>query len=156
MSVTPPSPAPPSAARSRGSLSGGAGLLANQRARAGERVLLLEDDPQVRAVSLRILKSLGYEVLVAADGEEGLLRVAESAVPIHLVVTDVVMPHRSGVELAAALSTLRPDLPVLFLTGYSEDFVALGSASDRGDIVLTKPFTAAGLAAAVRRALDQN
>jgi PAS domain S-box-containing protein len=128
----------------------------NQRAREGERVLLVEDDPQVRAVSRRILTSLGYDVLVAADGEEGLRVARESILPIHLVATDVVMPRRSGVELAAALSEARPDLPVLYLTGYSEDYAALTDARARGAVVLLKPFTAAGLAAAIRRALDQN
>jgi len=134
----------------------GGGRPENQRAREGERVLLVEDDPQVRAISRRILTSLGYDVLVAADGEEGLRLARESPLPIHLVATDVVMPRRSGVELAAALGEARPDLPVLYLTGYSEDYAALTDARARGAVVLLKPFTAAGLAAAVRRALDQN
>jgi len=128
----------------------------NQRARPGERILLVEDDPQVRAISRRVLTSLGYDVLVAADGEEGLRLAQEATQPIHLVATDVVMPRRSGVELAAALAATRPHLPVLYLTGYSEDYAALTDARARGAVVLLKPFTAAGLAAAVRRALDPN
>lgn len=128
----------------------------SQRARPGERILLVEDDPQVRAVSRRILISLGYDVLVAGDGDEGLRLAQESGAPIHLVATDVVMPRRSGVELAAALSATRPDLPVLFLTGYSEEYAALTDARVRGAVVLLKPFTAAGLAAAVRRSIDRH
>ncbi|MCA9548741.1 MAG: response regulator [Myxococcales bacterium] len=92
---------------------------------AGEHILVAEDDPGVRAVVARILEQGGYEVLTAPDGEAALALLEERG-PVDLLLTDLMMPRMGGVALAEALHTRSPGLPVLFMSGYSEDMVATG------------------------------
>jgi PAS domain S-box-containing protein len=117
-----------------------------------ETVLLVEDEESVRSVARRILSEHAYEV-VAADGPaEALARCAERS--FDLLVTDVVMPGMSGSELAQRIRTLRPDLPVLFISGYTGDVVLRQGAVGRDARLLEKPFTARTLLGAVREALE--
>src|SRR5262249_14986206 len=88
-----------------------------------ETVLLVEDEAQLRALMRRSLKALGYDVLEASHGLEALSVSGEHAAPIHLLVTDVVMPHLSGRELAERLQAARPDLRVLFVSGHTEEAI---------------------------------
>ena len=125
-----------------------------RRARPGERVLLAEDDPQVRNITRRMLVGLGYEVFTAVDGVDALRLAGDLDRRADLLVTDVVMPRLSGVDLARELGGRWGGLKVLYLSGYPEDYAALARALESGAVLLPKPYTPAGLAAAVRRALD--
>ncbi len=119
----------------------------------GETVLVVEDDADVRRVVLRCLASLGYEVLSAATPDEAVALVGTYAGPIHLVFTDVVLPGMSGRALAGRLVAERPDLRVLYTSGFTEDAVVRRGVLTARIAFLGKPFTPADLAAAVRRAL---
>jgi signal transduction histidine kinase/CheY-like chemotaxis protein len=120
-----------------------------------ERLLVVEDEPTVRAVTLRILREAGYRVEVAVNGRDALGLVAESPEPFDLVVTDVVMPELGGPALAEELWRLYPGQPVLFVSGYPRD--SLGKAGELLAAVqfLGKPFTPAILLARVRDLLDR-
>jgi two-component system cell cycle sensor histidine kinase/response regulator CckA len=105
---------------------------------AQARILLVDDDPQVRSLIDRVLRDAGYEVIVAADGQAALARAAESA-PIDLLLSDVVLPRMNGVALARKLQARFPDMPVLLISGYSDEpFGGIGSAPYE---LLLKPFT---------------
>ena len=116
--------------------------------RRSETVLVVEDEDEVRALAIEILREHGYTTLAAADGAEALRVAARHPGPLHLLLTDVVMPHLSGWELARQLSSVRPETKVLYMTGYSEIAVAHEGVSDA--IVLQKPFTPDLLAGRVR------
>ena len=113
-----------------------------------QTVLLVEDDEGVRQLTERILCSFGYEVLVARDGEDALRRIADGA-GIHAVVSDVVMPGLSGVELVERLRAVQGDLPVLLLSGYTGDEVGASLAGEGRRAFLQKPFSPDALAAAL-------
>jgi PAS domain S-box-containing protein len=113
-------------------------------------VLLVEDEPQVRALTSRVLTQLGYEVIAAEDGTEALALAAAHHGPIALLLTDMVMPRMGGGELVRRMRELQPDIPVLLMSGYSEELVA---AEHPDHPFLPKPFTPVELAEAVRRVL---
>ena len=113
-----------------------------------ETILVAEDDPAVRTLATDMLREHGYTVLAAADGEEALLVAERHAAPIHLLLTDVMMPRMNGLELARAFRSLRPHARVLYMTGYAE----MPAAAD--GIIVQKPFSVFVLMDAVRRALE--
>jgi two-component system cell cycle sensor histidine kinase/response regulator CckA len=120
--------------------------------RAGtETVLFAEDDDLVRHLSVAALASSGYRLIEAAHGAEALKATEDHAGPIHLLVTDVIMPRMGGVELARRFLELRPGAAVLFISGYAGDaLMPMGDAVE----VLHKPFTSEALLARVRGVLD--
>jgi two-component system cell cycle sensor histidine kinase/response regulator CckA len=127
------------------------------RGRDGDRlpatrtILLAEDEPDVRAVTARILKREGYAVLLAGDGIEALAVAAAHAGGIELLLTDVVMPRMGGVKLAKEIRTVRPGIRVLFVTGYErEESVPEGT---EGVGLLRKPFTPSELRDAIAKVL---
>lgn len=124
------------------------------RAVAGEVIVLVEDNEDVRAYSSSVLRELGYEVLEAADYGSGLeaLRQADR---VDLLFTDVVLPGPSGRELADAALAERPQLRVLFTTGYSRNAIIHHGRLDAGVDLLSKPFTFEQLACRVRDVLDR-
>ena len=122
--------------------------------RGTETILVVEDDLALQALTRRLLERQGYSVIVASDGAEALERVAERSGEIALVITDVVMPKMGGGELAARLAETHPELAVLFVSGYTDDVVALRGLVDAGAAFLQKPFTATSLARAVRDTLQ--
>jgi len=122
--------------------------------RGSETVLVVEDEGQLRSLVRRALADLGYTVLVAANGLEALDVAAEHQGPIHLLVTDVVMPHLSGRELAVRLAASRPDMRVLFISGYTEEAIARHGVLAPGTVFLQKPVTPDRLARMVRDILD--
>ena len=121
-----------------------------------ETVLLVEDEPSVRNMAARILREQGHTVLEAATGEEALRVAKEKGEDrIHLLLTDVVMPRMGGRELADRLRVDRPDIKVLFFSGYTDEAVARHGVLDRGAAFLQKPFSPAALARKVRELLDR-
>jgi PAS domain S-box-containing protein len=121
----------------------------------GETILLAEDEPAVRVVVARTLRSSGYQVLEAGDGAEGVAVAQAHAGPIDLLLTDVVMPGMSGRQLAAQLVGMRPEMRVLYMSGHTNDPVLDAAASKLSVSLLSKPFTPERLEEAVREALQQ-
>jgi CheY-like chemotaxis protein len=117
-----------------------------------ETILLAEDEAAVRAIAARTLRSLGYTVLEAGNGREALEVAAGFEGPVHLLVTDVVMPHVNGRALAEELRRERPALRVLFTSGYPTDVLSGGRR--RAGSILTKPYDPGRLAQRVREMLD--
>jgi CheY-like chemotaxis protein len=122
--------------------------------RGCETVLLVEDDMAVRDLARDLLRAHGYEVLEATRGREALLIGVQHAGEIHLMLTDVVMPEMSGRELAARLAPIRPAMPVIYMSGYTDNAVLHHGVLDPGTMFLQKPFTPAALIHKVREALD--
>ncbi len=121
--------------------------------RGTETILLVEDETAVRTMTADVLRRSGYRVFEAAHGAEGLTEGRQRLHEIDLLVTDVVMPEMSGPELAGNLSRLRPDLRVLFISGYT-DQPMLSGLSGRGLGFLQKPFTPQVVSRRVRELLD--
>jgi signal transduction histidine kinase/CheY-like chemotaxis protein len=122
--------------------------------RGNETVLVVEDEPSVRELTVRTLRAGGYRVLAASNGREALDVVARSPQGFHLLLTDVVMPDMGGRQLADTLLSGRPDLAVLFVSGHAEDVIAHHGVLDPGVHFLAKPFTPAALQEKVRSLLD--
>ncbi|MHC5062779.1 MAG: hybrid sensor histidine kinase/response regulator [Planctomycetota bacterium] len=119
-----------------------------------ETVLVCEDEEMVRDVACQILRSGGYKVMEASNGQDALRIAKEGEEPIHLLVTDVVMPQMNGRDLAAAISGEQPDLKVVFVSGYTAEYLD-GQVSERdGYDFLQKPFNRTSLLQAVRQLLD--
>ena len=119
----------------------------------GEVVLVVEDEPAVRQFSVDALGELGYRV-IEADGAEAALRLLDAHPEITLMFTDVVMPDVNGAKLAEEARRRRPDLKVLFTTGYTRNAVVHNGVLDPGVELIGKPFTVEELAAKVRDVLD--
>ena len=119
-----------------------------------ETILLVEDEPAVRAVAARVLKRSGYTVLEASDGEGAIDVASRHAAEIHLVLTDVVMPRMSGRELVDRLREQGIAPLVLFMSGYTEDAIIRHGEFPAGTSFLEKPFTVRALLERVRASLD--
>jgi CheY-like chemotaxis protein len=122
--------------------------------RKSETILLVEDQPSVRRLLSQTLLLNGYEVLEAADGLEAIQIVDQHAHPIDLLLTDVVMPNLNGGELARRVAEKRPEMRVLFTSGYMDDSVVKGIVST-GAQFLPKPFSPGTLLQKVRNVLDE-
>ena len=123
--------------------------------RGSETILLAEDDPAVRGLLAPFLENLGYQVLTVTDGEDAIGISQSYAAEIHLLLSDLIMPKVGGQELAARLkSTDRPNVKVLFISGYAGHAVAAEDLESDGACFLQKPFSMDLLANTVRGALD--
>jgi PAS domain S-box-containing protein len=122
--------------------------------RGSETVLVVEDAPAVRAVARHVLERQGYTVLEAAGGDAALQLAAAHAGPIHLLLTDVVMPGLSGRQVAEKLAIRRPEMRVLYASGYTDDSIVRHGILEEGIAYLQKPFTPESLARKVRAVLD--
>ena len=122
--------------------------------RGWETILLVDDAERLRPLLSRSLSDRGYSVIEAANGSEALELSREHIGPIHLLVTDLVMPGMNGPALADELLLQRPDMRVLFMSGYAESAVAAGGRLRRGAAFIAKPFTPDVLAREVRATLD--
>jgi CheY-like chemotaxis protein len=122
--------------------------------RGTETVLVAEDEDGVRELLRKVLTEFGYAVLTARHGRDALMMAGERAGEIDLLVTDVVMPEMSGRELAEALRDRRPDLKVLYISGYTDDEVLQRGISGREVAFVRKPFAAEDLMRRVRAMLD--
>jgi len=122
--------------------------------RGTETVLLVEDDEMIRHLVPKVLKANGYTVLVAASGRDAERVSGQHEGPIHLLVTDVVMPGMNGREVAERLAAARAGLRVLYLSGYTDDAIVHHGVLEPGVAFLQKPFTPAVLGRKVREVLD--
>ncbi|WP_020472874.1 MASE1 domain-containing protein [Zavarzinella formosa] len=120
----------------------------------GEVILVVEDDDSVRNLTSRVLRDRGYRVLEAGDGLEAMRLCERRGMPVDLVVTDVVMPHMNGRELAGRLQRMWPHVPILFLSGYTNDAILRQHIREQSVVLLTKPFSAESLLNKVRELLD--
>jgi CheY-like chemotaxis protein len=130
-------------------------VAAAETLRGTETVLVVEDQPDVRKLTLAMLEDQGYRLLEAANGIEALSLSERYAEPIDLLVTDVVMPGMTGRELARMLLALRPSLKTLYTSGYPANAIAHEGVLDPGVAYLPKPFSPAQLAAKVREVLSE-
>lgn len=119
-----------------------------------ETILLVEDEEMIRKSAREILEVNGYRVLEASGGGEALMICRGYKDPIQLLMTDVVMPQMNGRELAERLAALRPELKVLYMSGYTDDAIVHHGVLDEGIAFLEKPFTAKALTHKVRELLD--
>jgi signal transduction histidine kinase/DNA-binding NarL/FixJ family response regulator len=134
----------------------GAGLpAAEARLTGSETILLAEDEEDVRTVLVEMLETLGYRVIAARGPAEALEHAERLTEPIHLLLTDVVMPGMRGPELARVLTALRPELRVLYISGHADDAVFSAGAVPEGITLLPKPFTPETLGRSVREVLDR-
>jgi PAS domain S-box-containing protein len=122
--------------------------------RGSETILLVEDEPGLRALTRRVLEKNGYTVLEAATADAASALVRDYAAPIHLLLADVVLPGASGRTLADELLARRANLKVLFMSGYTEDAIVHRGVLAPHTAFIHKPFSAQGLAAKVREVLD--
>jgi two-component system, cell cycle sensor histidine kinase and response regulator CckA len=125
-------------------------------AKGSETILLVEDEASLRELAREILEANGYKVIEAERGESAIRLVEQSYTPIHLLLTDVVMPGMGGKQLATRLLELRPGLRVLYMSGYTDDVINNRGVLREDTLLLPKPFTRAALLRRVREALDSN
>jgi len=119
-----------------------------------ETILLVEDSPALRGLTRELLSRQGYTILEAGDGIEALELSKNHAGTIHLMITDIVMPRMRGTELATHITEQRPELMVLFLSGYTEE--AVWRLRDNNRIaILEKPYSSVALLRTVRQKLDE-
>lgn len=123
-------------------------------ATGAERILLAEDEPAIRTALSRILRNAGYDVLEAAHGGEALRLADAESRPIHLLLSDVMMPGIGGKELVQRLSAVRPDIRVVLMSGYTDDEALRADLGAARYAFLQKPFTARDVLRIIREALD--
>ena len=117
----------------------------------GERILVVEDEDVVRTLLARTLERLGYTVETAEDPSFALPTLRERGDQFALVISDMVMPQMAGAEFAREVAAWKPELPFVFISGYTEEVGAVD-----GRLFLQKPFTSEALATTVREALKQS
>lgn len=122
--------------------------------KGNERILLVEDDKEVRYLAHNILKRCGYDVIAAKDSEHAILLAEEDEEPIHLLLTDVMMPKMSGTQVFERVEDLRPGIKVLFMSGYSKHRLSDLDLKGQKIHFLKKPFTLKEMSHKIREALD--
>jgi CheY-like chemotaxis protein len=121
----------------------------------GETILLVEDEPAVRIMTSRALQEFGYGVIEASGGHQALGVLERKDSRIDLLITDVILPGMDGPELARRAAELTPNLPVLFISGYTDDEIVRRGLLQEGQPFLQKPFTPEALAMQLTRLLKQ-
>jgi two-component system, cell cycle sensor histidine kinase and response regulator CckA len=128
--------------------------MAAQSSEPRETILVVDDEPDVLSMASDILLATGYKVLSTGDPREALKLASSNAEPIHLLLTDIVMPLMNGGELAKQLRAIRPDVKVLFMSAYSTQYVEdYGVRLGPGELFLVKPFDMAELQSKVKAVL---
>jgi two-component system cell cycle sensor histidine kinase/response regulator CckA len=119
-----------------------------------ESILLVEDEDIFREMIYKVLGKFGYNVLEASNAGEALLICEQYKAPIHLLITDIVMPHLSGIKLSERLLEIRPDIKILYISGYFDDEYVERDGFQKGTYFLQKPFSIATLEKKIREILD--
>jgi len=119
----------------------------------GETLLVVEDEAAMLSTLTEMLRSQGYRVLEACDGENAIAMFSEHVADIDIVISDVVMPVMGGVEAACTMREIRSDIPVIFMTGYDRNQSLATEQRPAGSIVISKPFTAEAISQAIHRML---
>lgn len=114
----------------------------------------MEDEEPLRKVVIELLTQIGYNVLSASNGKEAMGVAQGYADKIHLLITDVLMPEIDGPELAKTLCTARPDLKVIYISGYTDHSLAPEGVLEPGTVLVNKPFSVRLLSAKMREVLD--
>jgi two-component system, cell cycle sensor histidine kinase and response regulator CckA len=122
--------------------------------RSGETILLVEDETFVREITCQVLESAGYLVLQASNAEEALWTFCQHEGPVHLLLTDMVMPGKNGPDLAAQLGALSPEMKTILTSGYGEN-IAIEIDRNPRIFFLPKPFSVQSLTRKVRDVLDE-
>ena len=135
---------------------GVASSVAENTSQEWKTILLVEDETFVRSVTCEVLQAAGYRVLSAMDAVEAMNLFHQSWLQVGLVLTDMVMPGRSGGELAIELRKVCPKVKIIFTSGYPEDPVPARGLSKQGTYYLPKPFSAYSLARMVRQVLEDD
>ncbi|MGH7415203.1 MAG: response regulator, partial [Candidatus Rokuibacteriota bacterium] len=133
----------------------GADEAAARPATGHETILLVEDEEDVRALAREVLERQGYTVLEAGDGAEALGVCETAGDRIDVILTDVVMPRMGGRELVDRVRATKPAMPVLYMSGYTEDAILRHGVRDASMLLLGKPFTPAELIGKIREVLDK-
>ncbi len=121
-----------------------------------EIILVVEDEEMVRTLAVKLLQRRGYKVLAGSSGADAIAVAAQHDGPIDLLLTDVIMPHMNGRELAKKFAELRPGIKVLYTSGYSQDVIAHQGVLDEDLQFIEKPYSPDSLAARVREVLDRD
>ena len=139
-----------------GAATSDAVMMPSSRATGGtETILLVEDDEAVRHVAVRVLARAGYAVIEAADGEAALRACMETRGPIHLVITDMLMPLMGGKELAQQIRLRYPEARILFMSGYTEDAARQRRFLEAGEAFIEKPFAPDAFVRKIRETIDR-
>jgi PAS domain S-box-containing protein len=125
-----------------------------EKLEGSETILIVEDEVALRTLLSRFFRLYGYEVLEARDGDEALLACQQHQGPIHIMLTDVVMPRMNGSELADRLTPLHPEMQVFFMSGYTDSDLAPYGVLDPSKTIIPKPFRPLDLVKKVRKFLD--
>jgi CheY-like chemotaxis protein len=131
-------------------------VLGQEFPHGNEKILIVEDEEEVRKLVSKMLEKQGYAILETSSGQEALLACGRCEGRIHLMLVDVIMPGMSGSELAKALKPLYPEIKILYMSGYTDDAIARHGVLEKGVNYIQKPFTLEGLARKVREVLDQD
>lgn len=123
---------------------------------SGERVLLIDDEEPLVRLGRRLLEALGYEAIVHQHGEDALEFAAQSEERIDLLITDVAMPKINGIEVARRIRAIRPDVPIIFMSGLSETDLLRREGVPTGIERIIKPFSLVELQGAILRALNSS
>ncbi len=134
---------------------GGAPVASAAQRGHGERVLVVEDEPAMREVTRRILASNGYQVTAVAGGQEALAALTHRLDHVEVLLTDVIMPHMQGKELASNVLALHPRTRVVFMSGYTQGLLSAQGVLEPGVHLIEKPFSETSLLAKLHEVLSE-
>jgi PAS domain S-box-containing protein len=131
-------------------------VLKEELPRGSETILIVEDEEEVRKLAGEVLKRQGYRILETFNGDDALVVCEGRKGPIHLMLADIVMPGKSGSELAKLLKPLCPEIKILYMSGYTDNAIVRHGVLEKGVNYIQKPFTMEGLVRKVREVLDKD
>jgi len=125
----------------------------SQHQKGHETILLVEDDPAMLLLVKKLLEHFGYRILIAHNGADGLALFRNAPEDIHLILSDVSMPEKNGIEMSQDIYALNPDIPIIFMSGYAADFMEQIQNSFLNSDYISKPIKVSLLLTKIRKAL---